>query len=131
MKKRVRIRGALRKWTGPDPVEPFVVGELVVDDITRQVTLGGERVRLTAIEYRTLVELARNAGQVLTYECLLRKIWGVDGDGDLRPMRTAISTLRRRLGDDAENPIYIFTEPRVGYRMARADARGVNRAGAV
>ena len=126
-----RIRGALRKWTGPDPVEPFVVGELVVDFITRQVMLGGERVRLTAIEYRTLVELARNAGQVLTYEYLLRKIWGVDGHGDLRPMRTAISTLRRRLGDDADNPTYIFTEPRVGYRMARADARGVSRAGVV
>ena len=126
-----RIRGALRKWSGPDPVEPFVVGELVIDYITRQVTLAGERVRLTAIEYRTLVELSLNAGQVLTYEYLLRKIWGVKGYGDLRPMRTVISTLRRRLGDDADNPIYIFTEPRVGYRMASADAREVNPSGSL
>ncbi len=117
-----RIRGALRRWTGPDPVEPFVVGELVIDYITRQVTLAGERVRLTAIEYRTLVELSLNAGQVLTYEYLLKKVWNVDSHGDLRPMRTAISTLRRRLGDAANNPTYIFTEPRVGYRMARGDA---------
>ena len=41
------------------------------------------------------------------------------GDGDLRPMRTALSKIRRRLGDDPDNPNYIFTEPRVGYRIAR------------
>ena len=119
-----RIRGALRKWTGPDPLEPFVLGELVIDYVTRQVTLASERVRLTAIEYRTLVELSLNSGRVLTYEYLLEKVWDVEGYGDLRPMRTVISTLRRRLGDDADNPIYIFTEPRVGYRMARADSSG-------
>ena len=118
-----RIRGALRKWAGSDPLEPFVLGELVIDYVTRQVTLAGERVRLTAIEYRTLVELSRNAGQVLTYQYLLKEVWGVESPGDLRPMRTVISTLRRRLGDDADNPVYIFTEPRVGYRMARADSR--------
>ena len=121
-----RIMGALRKWAGPDPLEPFVLGELVIDYVTRQVTLAGERVRLTAIEYRTLVELSRNAGQVLTYEYLLKEGWGVEGYGDLRPMRTVISRLRRRLGDDADNPNYIFTEPRVGYRMARVDSRETN-----
>ena len=121
-----RIRGALRKWAGPDPLEPFVLGELVIDYVTRQVTLAGEPVRLTAIEYRTLVELSLNAGQVLTYEYLLRKIWDVGSHGDLRPMRTVLSTLRRRLGDDADKPTYIFTEPRVGYRMAIADSREAN-----
>ena len=117
-----RIRGALRKRAGPDQLEPFVLGELVIDYFTRQVILAGERVRLTAIEYRMLVELSRNSGQVLTYEYLLRKVWDMDGYGDLRPMRTVVSTLRRRLGDDSDNPIYIFTEPRVGYRMAKADS---------
>ena len=121
-----RIRGALRKWAGPDPLEPFVLGELVIDYVTRQVTLAGEPVRLTAIEYRTLVELSLNAGQVLTYEYLLSKIWDVGSHGDLRPMRTVMSTLRRRLGDDADSPTYIFTEPRVGYRMASADSREAN-----
>ena len=118
-----RIRGALRKWVGPDPLEPFVLKELVIDYVTRQVTLAGESVRLTAIEYRTLVELSLHAGQVLTYENLLRKVWGVDSHGDLQPMRTVISTLRRRLKDDADKPSYIFTEHRVGYRMANAESR--------
>ena len=121
-----RIRGALRKWAGSDPLEPYVQGELVIDYVTRQVTLAGERVRLTAIEYRTLLELSHNAGHVLTYEFLLRKIWDVGSHGDLRPMRTVISTLRHRLGDEADKPNYIFTEPRVGYRMARADTREPN-----
>ena len=41
----------------------------------------------------------------------------------MRPMRTIVSKLRRKLGDDADNPIYIFTEPRVGYRMPRGEAK--------
>ena len=118
-----RIRGALRKWAGPDLLEPFVLGEMAIDYVTRQVTLAREPVRLTAIEYRTLVELSKHAGQVVTYEYLLRKVWEMEGELDLRPMRTVISTLRRRLNDDAVNPTYIFTEPRVGYRMASAESR--------
>jgi len=118
-----RIRGSLRKWAGPDPLEPYIHGELVVDYVKREVTLAGERVRLTAIEYRTLVELSQHAGQVVTYEYLLRKIWEMEGEVDLRPMRTVISTLRRRLNDDADNPTYIFTEPRVGYRFASPESR--------
>ena len=55
---------------------------------------------------------------MLTYEHLLRRVWRLEGDADLRPMRTAISSLRRKLGDDAEEPTYIFTftQFRVGYR---------------
>ena len=45
---------------------------------------------------------------------------GERGGGDLRPMRTIVRKLRYKLGDDASNPTYIFTEPRVGYRMPKA-----------
>ena len=117
-----RIRAALRKSAGSEPSEPLRLGELVVSYAERRATLAGRPLQLTAIEYRTLVELAANAGRVLTYEHLLRRVWGAEKDADLRPMRTVISTLRRRLGDDADNPTYIFTEPRVGYRMARGQA---------
>ena len=68
-----------------------------------------------------LVELSANAGRVLTYGHLLRRVWGVEGDADVRPMRTAISAIRRELGDDADNPAYIFTELRVGYKMPKPD----------
>ena len=76
---------------------------------------------MTSIEYRLLAELASNDGQVLTYEHLLQQIWGKEPGSNLRPMRTAVSSIRRKLGDDADDPTYIFTEPRVGYRMPRAN----------
>ena len=59
----------------------------------------------------------------MTYEHLLERVWGEKDNGDVRPMRTIVSKLRRKLGDDADNPTYIFTEPRVGYRMAKAETR--------
>ena len=116
-----RIRVALRDQLGSEPPEPFVLGELVIDYAKRSVILGGSPVQLTAIEYRMLVELSANAGRVSTYEYLLHRVWGTGNSGDLRPMRTALSGIRRKLRDDANNPTYIFTEPRIGYRMARGE----------
>ena len=116
-----RIRAALRRRETPTPTGPYVLGDLVVDFNQRRVMLAGEPVHLAAIEYRMLAELAANAGRVLTYEHLLQRVWGPDHSGDVRPMRTASSSLRRKLGDDADNPRYIFTEPRVGYRMAEGE----------
>ena len=116
-----RIRAALRRRTASEPAVPYVVGDLTIDYTEHLVTLGGSPIDLTAIQYRLLVELSVNAGRVLTYEHLLRRIWGSDGDADVRPMRTAISAIRGKLRDDAENPTYIFTKLRVGYSMPKAD----------
>ena len=70
---------------------------------------------LVSLEYRLLAELAAHAGQVLTYERLLERVWDRKGGGDLRPMRAVVGRLRSRLGDDADRPTYVFTGPRVGY----------------
>ena len=66
-----------------------------------------------------LAELAAHAGRVVTHEHLLERVWGERGSGSLRPLRTMMGKLRRKLGDDADKPVYIFTEPRVGFRMPR------------
>lgn len=116
-----RIRAALRRREVPDPTEPYVLGDLTVDFSRRLVTQAGHPVALVAMEYRLLAELAANAGRVVTYEHLLQRVWGARNKEDLRPVRTMMGKLRRKLGDDAENPTYIFTEPRVGYRMARLE----------
>ena len=116
-----RIRAALRRREVPKPSEPYVLGDLSIDYDERRVTLAGRPVELTAKEYGTLAELSVNAGRVLTYETLLRRVWGLDADADIRPMRTTISSIRRKLDDDAENPAYIFTELRVGYRMPKGE----------
>ena len=121
-----RIRAALRKNTIPDRTgssDTYSRGELTINLDDRQVTLAGQPIQFTAIEFRLLAELAQNHGRVLTYEQLLRRVWDGTRDDDLRPMRTVVTSLRRKLGDHAHAPTYIFTEPRIGYRMARADAR--------
>ena len=115
-----RVKAALRHRAAAEPVAPLQLGDLVIVDDARSVTLAGRPVQLTAIEYRLLVELAANAGHVVTYDQLLRRVWGAEHTGDLRPMRTVVSSLRRKLGDDADQPTYLFTEPRIGYRMARS-----------
>ena len=66
---------------------------------------------------------------MLTYEHLLRRVWRLEADADVRPMRTAISSLRRKLGDNAEDPTYIFTQLRVGYRMPKAEGQTPGPAG--
>jgi two-component system, OmpR family, KDP operon response regulator KdpE len=81
------------------------------------VTVGGRGVALTPTEYRLLHELAANAGRVLTQDQLLERVWGPEYLGGNAVLRGAIRDLRRRLGDDAHNPRYIMTVPRVGYRM--------------
>ena len=116
-----RIKAALRRRVTVEPSEPYVLGDLTVDYSTRRVTLAGRQVHLTPTEYGVLAELAAHAGRVVTHEHLLERVWGERGSGSLRPLRTMVGKLRRKLGDDADHPAYIFTEPRVGFRMPRGE----------
>ena len=115
-----RIRAALRQRAVSES-EPYVKGDLTIDYADRAVTLAGRPVALRAIEYRLLTELSANGGRVVTYQQLLQRVWGDRDRGDLRPLGTVVKKLRRKLGDDAANPAYLFTEPRVGYRMPRGE----------
>lgn len=119
-----RIKAALRSREVAEPPPPYLLGDLSVDYTERRVTLAGDQVQLTPTEYRMLAELSINAGQLVTYDRLLARVWGDRSDGDLRPMRTMMGKLRRKLGEDIENPRYIFTEPRVGFRMPRSETTG-------
>ena len=122
-----RIKAALRKREAPEwaePSEPYVLEDLTVDYAERRVTLAGRAVQLTAIEYGLLFELSANAGRVITYDRLLQRVWGLRSSGDSRRVRTAAKQLRRKLGDDANNPTYILNEPRVGYRMEKGEEAG-------
>ena len=116
-----RIKSALRRRAPDEPPEPYVLGELMIDYAQRRVTLAGRRVTLTPTEYAMLAELSANAGKVLTHRHLLERVWHNRRDTSLRPMRTMVSKLRRKLGDDVTNPTYIFTEPRVGFLMPKGE----------
>lgn len=116
-----RIRAALRNQDVFPPSTPYLFKNLAIDYAEHAVTLAGRPVRLKPLEYRLLAHLSASAGRTLTYDHLMQHVWGLAGTLDLRPLRTAVKTLRQKLGDDASNPSYIFTEPRVGYRMARSN----------
>ena len=66
-----------------------------------------------------LFELSVNAGRVMTHAELLERVWGPAHSGRTGAVRTVVKNLRRKLGDDADNPAYIINEPRVGYRMPK------------
>ena len=116
-----RIRAALRRraaaWA--DPPEPYRLGGLRIDYAAREVTVAGEAVALTATEFEVLRRLSTAAGRVLTHDQLLQAVWSPEQMGKPSLVRTAVKRLRRKLGEDGDNPSYIFTEPRVGYRMAQ------------
>ena len=117
-----RVRAALRRQADShraEPSEPYVLGDLTIDYAERRVTVADQPVQLTAAEYELLFELSVNAGRVLTHDQLLRRVWGLTNSGDVRVIRTLVRRLRRKLGDDASSPTYIFAEPRVGYRMPK------------
>lgn len=119
-----RIRAALRKRLDPfqgEPSAPYAVAGLGIDYALRRVTAGGEPVELTATEYAVLYELSVHAPRTLTHTVLLQRVWGPERVGEKWLVRNVVKLLRRKLGDDANDPRYIFTEPRVGYRMGKGE----------
>ncbi len=119
-----RVQAVLRRWTATGsapPTEPYAVGDLTVNYAERRVSMAGRTVQLTDIEYRMLSELSANAGRVLAHAELLQRVWGPAHSGRSGAVRSVIKNLRRKLGDDAEDPTYIFNEPRVGYRMPKGE----------
>ncbi len=119
-----RIEAALRKRSGPglyEQLEPYRLGELIIDYARRSVTVENRPIRLTATEYNLLYTLAVNAGRVLSHAQLLEHVWNEGEAGNSKLLRSFVRQLRRKLGDDARNPTYIFTEPRVGYCMGIGD----------
>ncbi|MFL5735227.1 MAG: response regulator transcription factor [Chloroflexia bacterium] len=117
-----RIKAVLRRAEMPAPVSAapqFTSGEVAVNFDSHEVTVNDKLVKLTPTEYKLLYQLVRNAGRVLPFDMLLGKVWGDEYRGDMDYLKTYVSRLRKKLGDDPENPRYILTERAVGYRFAR------------
>ena len=117
-----RIKAVLRRSEMPAPISAapsFVSGDIAINFDSREVTVKGEAIKITPTEYKLLYQLVRNAGRVLPFDMLLSKVWGDEYRGDMDYLKTYISRLRKKLGDDSENPRYILTERAIGYRFAR------------
>ncbi|HMQ35659.1 MAG TPA: response regulator transcription factor [Chloroflexaceae bacterium] len=114
---RLRVAARHAGAQGGPAVGSLRFGELSLDLVRRQVTLGGQELRLTRTEYDLLVALARRAGSVMTYEQLLREVWKDDEAADVRTLRVFLGQVRRKIGDDPTSPRFIFTETGIGYRF--------------
>ncbi|MDE0002430.1 MAG: winged helix-turn-helix domain-containing protein, partial [Rhodospirillaceae bacterium] len=98
-----------------------VLGEIAIDYTQRRVTVGGEVVDLTSTEYALLRVLSLDAGRVVTFDTLLRRVWAKRENADANLVRIFVRNLRRKFGDSAASPAYIFNQRGVGYRMAKPD----------
>ena len=126
-----RIRSVLRRRMATatsEPPQPYLQGDLTISYAERRVFLAGRPVSLTDTEYRMLLELSVNAGRVLSHAELLQQVWGPGHSGRPGAVRTVVKNLRRKLGDDANDPTYIFSEPRAGYRMQKGEPDRDDRA---
>jgi two-component system, OmpR family, KDP operon response regulator KdpE len=113
-----RIRVALRHSAKTEDEPIFTFGELTIDLAHRLVTITGQEIKLTPIEYDILKNLALHAGRILTHRQLLRTIWGLEYQDETHYLRVYIGQLRHKIEKDPTRPQYIITEPGVGYRLA-------------
>jgi two-component system, OmpR family, KDP operon response regulator KdpE len=112
-----RLRAALRRKQGAEPLPPVLrYGNVVVDLGRRMVEVSDEPVHLTKTEWSLLEALATNPGKLLTHQWLLRRVWGPGYAEESHYLRVYVRALRRKLGDEAAAPRLILTEPGVGYR---------------
>jgi DNA-binding response OmpR family regulator len=117
---RSRVKAALRRSRmGGEASEggAIEVGELTIDFDRRTVSLAGEEVKVTYVEFEILGALARSPGRVLTRETLLEHVWGDSEYRDPRTVDVHIRHLREKLEGDPKEPEYLFTVRGVGYRF--------------
>ena len=122
-----RIRTAIRHTRTPLPngdiaqSGQFRAMGLVIDYDKHQVTVDGENARLTQNEYKLVSLLGKYAGRVLTYDFIIRQLWGPKAKTDNQILRVNMANIRRKIEANPAQPKYIFTEIGVGYRMVDPD----------
>lgn len=113
-----RCRGLLRDRGTGAAAAVLTIGPLRIDASDHAASLDGQPLHLTRREFDLLWMLASHRGRLVTQVMILRAIWGPAHAEDSQYLRVYIRQLRQKLGDDAANPRFIFTEPGIGYRLA-------------
>jgi two-component system KDP operon response regulator KdpE len=113
-----RIRAALRRSPGGQgPAGRVVLGAVTVDFDTREVTARSRRLRLTPKEFDVLRYFVTHANRVLSHRQLLQAVWGPDYGDQVDYLRVVVNQLRKKLEPRPSTPVYLVTEPWVGYRL--------------
>ncbi|MDE6959662.1 MAG: response regulator transcription factor [Lachnospiraceae bacterium] len=117
-----RIRTALRHSNSLQTGHrPYRCGGLMIDFEKHLVTRDGQEIHLTQNEFKIVALLAKNCGRVLLYDRLIEQIWGPYSENDNTILRVNMANIRRKIEPNPAEPVYLFTEIGVGYRMAEED----------
>lgn len=117
-----RLRALIRRAGTGEGVEAseVVAQDVRIDLAARRAYKGEEELELTPKEFDLLAMLVREAGTVVTREQIMREVWDTNWFGSTKTVDMHVSWLRRKLGDDANQPSYISTVRGVGLRFERA-----------
>jgi len=120
-----RLRAVFRKSTPRDatPSSIFRAGDLEVNFAAKRITVAGEEVHLTRIEYKLLEVLVRHADKVVTHSQLLNEAWGPDHEDQVQYLRVYMLQLRRKIEADPTEPRNLRTESGIGYRLTTESAQ--------
>ncbi len=123
-----RIRAAVRHATQRSEQQgekrgKFRTGDFQIDFEKRRVTVAEKEIHLTQIEYKLVSLLSKYPDRVLTYDFLIKNIWGPHAAGDNQILRVNMANIRRKIEQDPGQPKYILTELGVGYRMMEDNER--------
>ena len=99
----------------------FTAGDLTIDYGKHRVYISGRDAGLTQNEYKLVALLGLHAGKVLTYDYLIKELWGPSARSDNQILRVNMANIRRKIEKNPAQPAYIFTESGVGYRMIEGD----------
>jgi DNA-binding response OmpR family regulator len=122
----VRVKAILRRKERMQQAavhEPLHRGGLTIDPARRQVEVDGEEVGLTPLEFEILFALARDPGVVFAREQLMEKVWGYRDFAGGRVVDSHVARIRRKLGEDGNEPRFIRTVHGVGYAFRNGEAR--------
>jgi two-component system KDP operon response regulator KdpE len=117
---RVALRHA-RRAQHTDDAPVLEAGDLRIDLAQRRVTLAGQEIHLTPIQYDLLRTLAHHIGKVITHTQLLREVWGPNYATETHYLRVYMGQLCQKLEANPARPRYLLTEPGVGYRLVNPE----------
>ncbi|MEU4449048.1 response regulator transcription factor [Actinosynnema sp. NPDC050801] len=114
-----RVKAILRRAAPARPPRPHVhtIGDLELDTAAMVVSRGGVELSLTSTELRLLIEFAEHAGQVLSRQVLLKRVWDYGFAGDSRLVDAAVARLRAKIEPEPANPVLLRTVRGFGYRL--------------
>jgi two-component system KDP operon response regulator KdpE len=115
-----RLRAAARRVAAGSEGSPVIVTpDFTIDFSAKRVTRGGAPVRLTPRQWHIVEVLVRNQGRLVTYEELLREVWGPAYGDETNYLRVFMTQIRQRLEPEPSRPRYFITEPGMGFRFER------------